>query len=442
MPKGTNERFAIRRPMSACRALARHWVVATACGSAFAATDPPAPAGANATQVAATAAADDLLTRATLTGDWGGARSALDRNGVSLDLRHTSTYQGLIEGVGEKGFDYGGKLDAFINLDSAKMGLWEGGGFRSHIEFRNGDAASGLGGAIFATNAMLFWPGDVPYKWAATSLYFTQKLGDGSSLAIGKFNPVDLLAADPFYGGWGIDRFMNLIFAAPPSGLIPVVFTGAVASMKTEAINWTLMVFDPQDRTFDYLPGDLFRTGVNISLSGAHNTTLAGRRTTYAVTAIYSTAEGTDYSDLQPGIISVATKKGSYNVSFEFKHNLQESATQPNDTWGFYLKAAIADGNPNYVQASLIAGIAGRPLFFGRPQDRFGIGAFYYNLSDVLQSKVTPFATFNDEAAIEAYYSYALAPWLHVTADIQYVKPATSSDKNALVAAFRTSIKF
>lgn len=384
----------------------------------------------------------ELLARSTLTGDWGGARSALADKGVSFDLRHTSTYQGQASGTGGQGFEYGGKIDAFINLDSAKTGLWEGGGLRSHIEYRHGAAPSGLAGAVFAVNSMLYWPGDVQDKWAATSLYYTQKLGDRGSIAIGKFNPVDLLAADPFYGGWGIDRFMNLIFVAPPSGLIPVVFMGAVASLKTDPVTWTVMVFDPDDRTFDYLPGDLFRNGVNVSVSGAHITTLAGRKTTFAMTGIYSTAEGTDYSGLEPGIISLSTKKGSYNVSFEFKHNLQESAEQPNAGWGFYVKAAIADGNPNYVQSSLIAGIGGRALFFGRVQDSFGVGAYRYNLSDELQGALNPYITFNDEAAIEAFYSYAVTPWLHLTGDVQYIKPATSGDKSALVAALRASVRF
>jgi carbohydrate-selective porin OprB len=39
----------------------------------------------------------DLLTRSALTGDWGGARSWLADNGVSLDLRYTSFYQGLAQ---------------------------------------------------------------------------------------------------------------------------------------------------------------------------------------------------------------------------------------------------------------------------------------------------------------------------------------------------------
>jgi porin len=384
----------------------------------------------------------DLLTRSALTGDWGGARSWLADNGVSLDLRYTSFYQGLASGTGDKDFEYGGKIDAFINLNSNKMGLWEGGGFRSHLEYSHGDAPANLGGAIFAVNTALYWPTDTPEELVATSLYFTQKVGDRSSIALGKFNPVDLLAADPFYGGWGIDRFMNLILAAPPSGLIPVVFMGAVANIRTKPVIWTVMAFDPNDRTNDYFPGDLFSDGVNISVSGAHNTTLAGRKTTYAATVLYSTAEGTDYSSLG-GLNGTSTKSGSYNISFEFKHNLQESTKEPNATWGFYLKAAIADGNPNYVQRSLVVGIGGKALFFGRPQDSFGVGAYLYNLSDTLQDSLNPsYTNFQDEGAIEAFYSWAMTPWLQIGADIQYINPARGDYKNALVPSLRTQIRF
>jgi len=384
----------------------------------------------------------DLLTRSALTGDWWGARSSLADHGVSLDLRHTSFYQGLASGTGDKNFEYGGKMDAFINLDSAKLGLWEGGGFRSHLEYRHGNAPANLGGAIFAVNTALYWPVDTPDELVATSLYFTQKVGDRSSIAFGKFNPVDLLAADPFYGGWGIDRFMNLILVAPPSGLIPVVFMGAVGSIRTDPVSWTIMVYDPNDRTNDYFPGDLFKDGVNFSVSAAHDTTLAGRKTTYALTGLYSTAEGADYSSVG-GAVGTSTKSGAYNINFEFKHTLQESSEQANAAWGFYFKAAIADGNPNYVQRSLIVGIGGKALFFGRPQDSFGVGAYYYDLSDTLQDELNPVVTeFHDEAAIEAFYSWWVTPWLQIGADIQYINPARGDNKNALVPALRVQIRF
>ena len=94
----------------------------------------------------------DLLTRSALTGDWWGSRSSLAEHGVTLDLRYTSFYQGLASGTGDQGYEYGGKMDAFINLDSSKMGLWEGGEFRSHLEYSYGNAPTNLGGAIFSVN--------------------------------------------------------------------------------------------------------------------------------------------------------------------------------------------------------------------------------------------------------------------------------------------------
>ena len=201
------------------------------------------------------------------------------------------------------------------------------------------------------------------------------------------------------------------------------------------------MVFDPNDRTNDYLPGDLFEDGVNFSVTASHDTTLAGRKTTFALTGLYSTAEGTDYSSIG-GVEGTSTKSGSYNVNFEFKHNLQESSEHPRATWGFYLKAAIADGNPNYVERSLIVGIGGKALFFGRPQDSFGIGAYYYDLSDTLQDSLDPLVNFQDESAIEAYYSWAVKSWLQLGANIQYINPATGDNKNALVPSLRMQIRF
>ena len=377
----------------------------------------------------------------TLSGDWGGARSSLTDMGVTLDFRHTSFYQGLASGTGKQDYEYGGKFDAFINLDSQKMGLWEGGGFRSHFEYSHGDLESNIGGTLFATNTALYWPVGTPKELVATSLYFTQKVGDRSNIALGKFNPVDLLAADPFYGGWGIDRFMNLILAAPPSGLIPVVFMGAVANIQTKPLSWTFMVFDPNNRTDDYFPGDLFADGVNFSVSGAYTTTLRGRKTSYVSTGLYSTAEGVDYSSIGGGVVNTSNKKGAWNVSLEFKHNLQEINEQPDASWGFYLKAAIADGNPNYVQRSLIAGIGGKALFFGRSQDNFGLGVSYYNLSDMLEDESDPSTEFGDESAIEAFYNYAVTPWLYFGPDVQYVRPARGHLDNALIVGLRMQIR-
>ena len=60
----------------------------------------------------------------------------------------------------------------------------------------------------------------------------------------------------------------------------------------------------------------------------------------------------------------------------------------------------------------------------------------------MLQDSLSANTKFKDESAIEAFYSYAVTPWLYVGADIQYIKPASGSFKNAVVSALRTQIRF
>ena len=117
-----------------------------------------------------TAGSEGFFNKEYLTGNWCGARSFHEDRGVSFDLRYSATYQGLIEGTGEKSFDYGGKVNALINFETDKMGLWKGGGFNFHLEYRQGQAQANLGGTVFAVNTALFLPSDSPEELIATTV--------------------------------------------------------------------------------------------------------------------------------------------------------------------------------------------------------------------------------------------------------------------------------
>ncbi len=122
---------------------------------------------------------------------------------------------------------------------------------------------------------------------------------------------------------------------------------------------------------------------------------------------------------------------------------LHVDPTNPRRGWGVHVKGAVSDGNPNYVRRSIIAGIGGTGLFPGRELDSFGAGYFYYNLSDDLQAALSPGNDrFRDEQGAEVYYSYAVAPWCFVTADVQYIQPPRQSLDNALIAALRLNVRF
>jgi porin len=277
----------------------------------------------------------------------------------------------------------------------------------------------------------------------ATSLYLSQRFGDATRLMLGKINAIDLLASHPFFGGWGIDRFWNVAFVAPPRGVVPPVIMGGILTHSFAPCALTAMVFDPNDQTTNYSFNGLFRDGVNVSLGLSWSGEFAGRKSGAGITATHSTAEGTDWSQigLPPGS-QTTTEKGSYNVAVELSHLLVESARVPGKGLGVYAKAAIADGNPNPITRSFVGGVAGHAIVPGRPLDHFGVGYFFYDFSDELQDAVAPVGRFNDDQGIEVYCSFVPAPWLRLTANLQWVNPATAANKSVWLRGLRARVAF
>jgi len=389
-----------------------------------------------------------LLERDTLTGDWGGVRSQLKQYGLTFDLVFTQFYQGLVSGNGPHTFEYGGRVDGFMKLDTGALGLWKGGGLTTHLEYRYGDLHGALGGAFFPTNSGMNFPTDSHDTLVATSLYLSQRFGERASLMIGKINALDLLENDPFFGGWGIYRFMNAVFVAPPSGVVPPVFYGAIASVRLDPVKLTLWVYDPDDRTQDDWPDGLFDNGETFYLSADYATQIAGRPTTFSLLGIYTTKSGISFSEIGEGWIKAGeelpNKEGSYSIGFQFSHLLHQNLTNPRKGWGVFLKGALSDGNPNYVKSSIIAGIGGTGLFRGRELDSFGVGYYYYNLSNDLQDVFSTLRNehVGDEQGAEVYYSYAVNPWLYISGDLQVIDTPRKEKEAAVIAGLRTVIKF
>lgn len=386
-------------------------------------------------------------SRDTLTGDWSGVRDTLKDRGIAAEFSATGYYDGTFSGGTADGdFLSGGRADAFLHLNTGKLGLWDGGGFHVHAESRFGDSTdrpSARSGGFWPVNTGTVLPLGDPGDIAASSIYFSQSFDTGTSLMLGKINAVDLLAVDPFFGGWARDRFTNIAFVAPPSGVVPPTIMGGILSQKVDAYSLTLMVFDPDDRTNDYRVDELFENGVNISLAGGWSGKFLERSSSLGITATYSTKEGADLSEiLLPPDLKTGGKEGSYNIALSGSHLLYELSDQPGKGFGIYGKAAIADGNPNPIQSSFVGGFAGNGIVPGRPLDHFGVGYYFYDWSNDLQSATAGAFPIHDEHGVELFYNLAVTPWFRISADLQWVHPAKGIFDDAWLGGLRANILF
>jgi porin len=260
---------------------------------------------------------------------------------------------------------------------------------------------------------------------------------------IGKINMIDLLASDPFFGGWGNERFMNVAIAAPLNGALPPVIMGGIFNYKIDPINWTLMIFDPNDQTGNYALGDLFSDGVNVSLAGTWTGEWAGRPSSVNVQGICSTQDKPDLRDsFLPPDLQTGRENGYWHAAVKVAHLLVESPASPGEGLGVYGKVGVSDGNPNVFQASFAGGLAAHGMIPGRPDDVVGLGYFYYNFSDELQSVVEPLADFENEQGAELFYDFAITPFFRFSADLQWIDPGNGSNPSAWLGALRTRVAF
>ena len=100
----------------------------------------------------ATPYSGDIWTRSILTGDWGGLRNQLAEKGVTLDLSVTQSGQGVVNGGKSGAWQYGGRGDIILNLDSQKLGLWPGAFLNLEAEGNWASAVNANTGALMPVN--------------------------------------------------------------------------------------------------------------------------------------------------------------------------------------------------------------------------------------------------------------------------------------------------
>lgn len=398
--------------------------------------------------VSANASENGLFSRPSLLDGPGSPKAWLRVRGIIADASLTHFFQGLASGDGDQDMQSGGKGDILLTLDGQKLGLWKGFFVNMHGEFVYGEDANNQGdGSMIPVNNALAFP-RLGGSDEELSLLLTQQFDESTLLTLGKFNMLDAAARTPLIGGGGIDTFMNLGLAAPISGVTPAYLLGGLLSHRTDPASFSLLVYDPRSAQDSDVLNHPFDDGVTLSLSMAVPAQFLGNTSIHRIRGVYSTQDGIDLTDIPQLILppeaenELGSRSGYWFFSYAFQHFLFQDEADASLGWGVFGQIGVSDGNPNPFAWSGFIGIGGNSPLSSRNHDRFGIAYFRYSLSNDLVDGLRPIIPLKDEQGIEAYYSFAVTPWLKITGDLQVIDPAFSDNDRSVFLGLRTQIKF
>ncbi len=448
----------------------------TACGRVVAQQVPDAPADNTASMVATDALtaeaneepfppapnaanpyAGDLLTRLRLTGDWWGARSGLVDWGLTFDFFATQFFQGVASGGRLRRFEYGGKLDYLFNLDAGKLNLLEGFRLNLHAETRYGTDVNNIDGLIAPSNLPMSFPEPHEDITSITGLKFTQALGENLEVYLGKINTLDDYGFRyaPALGTNrpGLEGFMNtsLVFNPIVARTVPYSAAGTgFAYLRDDEPFLSLAVFDPEERAVKGLE-DLFARGVVLIPDLTFKARLFGRPGKFNFggtwsSATYRSFDPAAYLSIPPELVRderfSPKERGSWSLYANFYQALWVDQEEEGRNWGVFGQFGISDGNPNPVRFIANGGIGGRSMMPGRTYDTFGVGFFYFGLSNDFKTLASSFLPQGDEVGGEIFYNFAITPWSRFTFDLQIARPSTLGFNTVIIPGFRLQILF
>jgi len=375
-------------------------------------------------------------------------RSALRELGIDLRFRVSGFGAVPARGGASAESRFGAQGTVWLDLDLGKGAGLRGTSIHARFDQNLGRSFNGTGGALLPFNTTLAFPGSGPVAGDLSAAYVTQAIGDRFSLSVGKLNMVEKAQGMPLVGSGGMGGFLHLGLAAPASGVTPPYLFGAMASYRTDHAILSAMVYDPTSAVRRDPSRGLFRDGATLLGSVTVPVKIAGLQGYHGFKFVKSSAKGTDFAHLGEAFLpgpaqgAIRRKHGIWYAAYSVQQYLWQDAASPERGWGFFGQVAVSDGNPTFLDWSVLFGLAGSSPIPGREHDRFGIGLFRYSLSDALVKAVRPVLRLRDEQGIEAFYSFAVNPRMRLNLNVQHVRPTTAAARDATMWTVSTNVSF
>jgi porin len=399
--------------------------------------------------VAALAYGGPCMTRATLTADWCGQRSALASSGLTVAADSTNFYFGNNHGGLRRDWEFGGHDDYVFNLDGGKAGLMEGMFFKVRAEHRYGRDINGDTGAIIPSTLLTELPVANSEDVYFTDVLLTQALSENFAVFAGKLDTLDA-DANAFASGRGKTQFSNLAFVATPLALRALPYStlgcGFIVLVEKQPL-LQVSCLNATDTTKTSGFDELFNDGCVLAAEAHLPTPLiggmpGGQTLGGAWSSKNFTSLGQDPRIILPDV-PIAEKSDSWVLYWNTHQYLVVDSGDPLRGWGYFARAGVADKDTNPIEHFLEFGFGGSSPLASRPADTFGVGWYRAYASDeigvFLQTALGPLG---DGQGVEAFYNIAVTPWCHITPDVQYIAPSREVVNDALVAGLRANVNF
>lgn len=262
---------------------------------------------------------------------------------------------------------------------------------------------------------------------------------------MGKLNLLEQTRKVPIIASNGHLGFQNLGFVLPPSGVAPNTVTGAMLNVPTDKVIYRLWVFDVDSQYRRSGLEDPFENGI-MALAGATFLPKIGGKPGF-YTAVLLASNRDDFArDILPAALapppggSFGDESGEVAVQLSGYQFLNLYPEAPGKGWGIMARFQASAGDPTFLDWSAYFGIAGNPRH--RPQDRFGIAAFTYSLTDELVDDIAFRLEIEDERGLEAFYTYQFHEQFGISANIQVVDSAIAARATGVSAGLRLTAQF
>jgi len=422
----------------------------------------------------------------TLTGDWGGARTALHDKGIDVTINYINEILGVVAGGIDRRASYEGRLEASVDTDLDKLIGWKGAS--THVTFYeihnagHVTAADNVGSIADPSNIDALATGRLFTAWFQQNAF-----DDRVSLRIGQLAADDEFLISPTASNLinGTFGWAGIMAADMASGgpAYPLATPGARLALKpTDQFTVLAAVFsgDPAGKDCNDIAQACNRHGTTFSFSGGalwigelqyavnqdkNSTGLPG---VYKLGGWYATADfadqhfgldgtGATVSLADPTVAGPLNHSGNGGVYAVADQMVWRAGEQ---SLNLFARGGVAPSDRNLVSYYVDGGAGFKGLLPGRANDTLTFGFAYAKISrdaaaldqDLLAINGPPQPIRDYELLFELNYTMQIAPWWTLQPDLQYIvhpggnvpdpnNPAATV-QDAFIVGIRSTIKF